>query len=233
MNKDFFKGKAIIITGVSSGIGLATSNAILEQGGIVLGFGRNKPEIKHLNFHFFETDIRKFEEVQKSVSLCVEKHENEIYGLINNAGLGIFGAIESLSNEDWHLMFDTNVHGLMYMSKLIVPILKKKKAGHIINISSIAGLDGVFQGSGYSATKFAVKGISQSMYKELRLDGVKVSCVYPGSVSTHFFDEIPSVKVNDSMLKPTDIADTLMFLLSTDSNCLPVDIELRPLQPKK
>jgi short-subunit dehydrogenase len=129
-------------------------------------------------------------------------------------------------------MFNTNVNGLMYCTRVVVPTLKARQAGHIINISSIAGLNGIVQGSGYSATKFAVRGISHSLYAELREDGIKVSCVYPGSVATNFFDEVEGVTINPNMLQPQDVATLLVQLLQSSPNFLTVDVEIRPLQPK-
>ena len=86
--------------------------------------------------------------------------------------------------------------------------------------------------AGYCATKYAVMGLSQSLFKELRKYGIKVSTVYPGSTKTNFFDDIKSVDVHDNMMMPEDIAETVIQLLETSANYLPVDIEVRPLRPK-
>jgi short-subunit dehydrogenase len=88
--------------------------------------------------------------------------------LINNAGIGYAGDMEHVPLEMWHRMFDVNVHGIFYCSRLVVPIMKAQGYGHIINISSIAGLNGIKRMAGYSATKHAVRGLSHSMYMELR-----------------------------------------------------------------
>jgi short-subunit dehydrogenase len=221
-----------IITGVSKGIGLATAQLLNEKGYTVAGWGRNAPTYTHPNFHFFRCDVSKLEQVTAAMEQTRNKLGEAVFGLINNAGFGHFGKLEELPIEKWHAMFDTNVHGLMYCSRAVVPLLKAQQAGHIINISSIAGLNGIVQGSGYSATKFAVRGISHSLYAELREDGIKVSCVYPGSVATNFFDEVEGVTINPNMLQPQDVALLLLQLLESSPNFLTVDVEIRPLQPK-
>lgn len=152
--------------------------------------------------------------------------------LVNNAGLGRSSTLEDQSLDDWHLMFDTNVHGLFYCTRLVIPAMKERGEGHVINISSIAGTTGIEQMSAYCATKHAVRGISHSLYKEVRDYGVKVTCIYPGSVQTNFFDNIDSVTVNDNMMRPEDIASTILHCLESHPNYHHVDIEVRPLMPK-
>lgn len=222
----------LIITGVSKGIGLATAQLLNQQGYQVAGWGRTAPAYTHPDFHYFKCDVSKLEQVTAAMQQTQQKLGTAIYGLINNAGFGHFGKLEELPTAQWHAMFDTNVHGLMYCSRAVVPFLKAQQAGHIINISSIAGLNGIVQGSGYAATKFAVRGISHSLYAELREDGIKVSCVYPGSVATNFFDEVEGVTINSNMLQPEDVATLLFQLLQSSPNFLTVDVEIRPLQPK-
>ncbi len=222
----------IIVTGVSKGIGLATAKLLCEKGYTVAGWGRTQPAFTDINFHFIKCDVSDQRQVASAVQQTRSRLGENIYGLINNAGFGHFGKVEELPLEKWHDMFNTNVHGLMYCTREVVPFLKAKQRGHIINISSIAGLNGIVQGSGYSATKFAVRGISHSLYAELREDGIKVSCVYPGSVATNFFDSVDGITVSPNMLQPDDVATLLLQLLQSPPNFLTVDVEIRPLQPK-
>ena len=132
----------------------------------------------------------------------------------------------------WKEMFDINVHGLFYMTKISIPGMKNLKEGHIVNVASIAGTMGSENLSGYCGTKFAVRGISQSLFKELRNDGIKVSCVMPGSVQTGFFHSMKDLKPADNMLSPADVAATIVHLLQSPENCLHSEVELRPLIPK-
>ena len=104
--------------------------------------------------------------------------------------------------------------------------------GHIINIASIAATTGIPKMAGYCATKHAVRGISQSMYKELREFGIKVTTIYPGSVKTNFFDNIEAIDANNNMMMPEDIASTILHVLQSPDNYHHVDIEVRPLRPK-
>jgi NADP-dependent 3-hydroxy acid dehydrogenase YdfG len=227
-------GKIAILTGVSKGIGRATAEALLAKGAIVAGWGRTAPEgLRHERFQFFECDVRDEVAVQEAYVNTRRELGEEIYVLINNAGLGIAGEVDGFSSDDWKLLFDTNVHGTFYCTKAVLPQMKKQQLGHIINISSIAGTTGIEKMAGYCATKFAVRGFSQSLYKEVRNDGIKVTCLYPGSTETNFFDDIAGTEANASMMQPRDIADTIIYALETPFTFHLVDIEMRPLQPKK
>ncbi len=225
------KQKTIIITGVSKGIGLETVKVFLSNNWLVIGLGRKKPEISHSNFLFIPCEISNYSSVEIAVKTAKEHTQGQIDVLLNNAGFGVFGGITDLPIEKWEEMFQVNVHGLMYVTREVVPMMRKKQSGHIINISSIAGLNGIVNGSGYAATKHAVKGISHSLYAELRNDGIKVTAVYPGSVKTNFFDEVDGITANDNMLDPKDVAEAIWYLANTSPNFLPVDFEIRPLNP--
>lgn len=227
-------GKVAIITGVSKGIGLATAEALLAKGAIVAGWGRTAPaHLTHDRFQFFACDVRDEVAVQEAFTNTQRELGAEVHVLVNNAGLGISGEVDGFSSEQWKLMFDTNVHGMFYCTKAVLPQMKKQQLGHIFNISSIAGTTGIEKMAGYCATKFAVRGFSQSVFKEVRKDGIKVTCIYPGSTQTNFFDDIPGTEANDSMMQPQDIADTIIYAAETPFNFHLVDIEMRPLQPKK
>jgi short-subunit dehydrogenase len=227
------KGDTIVITGANKGIGLETAKSLLKSGFKVVSWSRNAPEYQHPDFKHFNCQIANHDDVKAVCEATVSELEGgRLYGLVNNAGLGWFGRVEELPLEQWHEMFDVNVHGLMYAIRQVVPVMKAQGAGHIINIASIAGRDGVVQGSGYSATKFAVSGISSALYKELREFGIKVSCVYPGSVNTNFFDRVEAITAHSNMMAAEDLGEMLDWMLKTSANYLPVDIEIRPLKPR-
>jgi short-subunit dehydrogenase len=101
-----------------------------------------------------------------------------------------------------------------------------------LNVASIAGLNGVNLFAGYVGTKHAVRGISHSLYMELRDFGIKVSTIYPGSIQTNFFDEISGVEANENMMRPIDVAMTMLQTLETHPNYFVADVECRPLRPK-
>lgn len=110
--------------------------------------------------------------------------------------------------------------------------MKQMDEGHIINVASIAGLNGLASMSGYCGTKHAVRGISHSLYMELREFGIKVSTIYPGSVQTNFFDDIEGVQAHENMMRPEDVALTMVQTIETHPNYFVADIECRPLRPK-
>ena len=226
-------GKVAIVTGVSKGIGLATARLLLQRGAIVAGWGRQQPaELQHERFSFFACDVRDEVQVQEALTNTRRELGPDVHVLVNNAGLGVSGPVDGFSSQDWHRMFDTNVHGLFYCTKAVLPLMKKQQLGHIVNISSIAGTNGVENMAGYCATKYAVRGFSHSIFKEVRNDGIKVTCLYPGSTQTNFFDDIPGTTANEHMMQPEDIAGCIVYALETPLNFHIVDVEMRPLQPK-
>lgn len=226
------KNKVAVVTGVSKGIGLEVVKLLLEKGAVVAGWGRTQPDFSHENFHFFPCDVSVEEQVEKAYLATVGKLGFDIRILVNNAGFGVAGPFETMSSEDWKSMFDTNVHGIFYVSKRLVPAMKAADEGHIVNIASIAGLNGVANFAAYVGTKHAVRGISHSMYMELRDYGIKVSTIYPGSTQTNFFDAIEGTQANDNMMRPQDVAQTIVQTLETHPNYFVADVECRPLRPR-
>lgn len=153
--------------------------------------------------------------------------------LINNAGLAKFGNVDMLSVEEWDSMIRTNLSGIFYMTREIVPLMKMMdEYCHIVNISSIAGTLGNPQMSGYNASKYGVRGFSQALFKELRYDKIKVTAMFPGSIATDFFKIAANQNSHSNMMHPDDVADTLIHILETPDNFLIDEIKLRPLNPK-
>lgn len=226
------KDKIAVVTGVSKGIGEALCNQLLDNGAKVYGLGRNDFDGNHTNYAFIKTDVRNLEEVKLAFNQILSENNNCLDVLINNAGLGYFGNVEDLPIEQWDEMMQTNVNGMFYCTRLAVPAMKNNGIGHIINIASTAGLEGMPMVSGYCATKWAVKGFSESLWRELRDYKIKVTCVYPGSVKTDFFRNSPNIKPHDYMLHPEDVADMMVYALKTPDNFHQVNLEVRPLQPK-
>ncbi len=226
------KEKIAVITGISKGIGAHLCQQLLDAGCIVIGMGRNTFETQDSNYSFIQTDIRNLEEVNHAFETILKQHDNKIDILINNAGLGYFGNVEDLPIEQWDEMFQTNINGMFYCTRKAVPAMKNNGIGHIINLSSIAGLEGMPMVSGYCATKWAVRGFSESIWRELRDFKIKVTCVYPGSVKTDFFVNSPSIKAHDYMLMPEDVASMIVYALKTPDNFHQINLEIRPLQPK-
>lgn len=230
-------GKNAIVTGASSGIGISFSKKLIEKGATVYGLARRLNKLKEIRetlgsqFIPIQMDVTKHSDIHQWVRKTFST-ENLPHILINNAGLGIFGNVEKLSVEDWNTMVETNLNGVFYLTHELVPFMKASdEYHHIINIASVAGLLGNPQLTGYNATKFGVRGFSEALFKELRYDKIKVTAMFPGSISTKFFDKVGS-ETHNNMLQPDDVADTLIHLLETPDNFLVNEITLRPLNPK-
>lgn len=231
------KNKVAIVTGASSGIGTAFAHKLIENGATVYGLARRLNKLKKIQsklgdrFIPVQMDVTKHKDVEEWVTnQFSEGHLPDI--LINNAGLAKFGNVEDLSVEDWDTMVNTNLNGIFYLTRLIVPLMKENPDHcHIVNIASVAGLLGNPQISGYNATKFGVRGFSEALFKELRYDKIKVSAMYPGSIATDFFEKVGS-ETHSNMMRPGDVADTLIHLIETPDNLLINEVTMRPLNPK-
>lgn len=226
------QNKIAVVTGVSKGIGKAVCEQLLANGATVFGLGRNNNDISNSNYTFINCDVRGFNSVQSAFNTIFTKTNQTIDILINNAGLGYFGFLEDMPIEQFHEMQETNLNGIFYCCKMALPKMKEKEIGHIINIASTAALEGMAQVVGYSASKWAVKGFSESLFREVRDFKIKVTCIYPGAVKTDFFRNSPGVKPHDYMLMPEDVAANLIFALQMPDNFHTVNLEIRPLQPK-
>ncbi len=224
--------KNAIVTGSSRGIGLAITKTLLEKGVHVAGWSRSATDLIHENFIDISTDVSDPESVEAAYNKTFDHFKGTTDVLINNAGIAYTGDFEYLPLENWKSMFRVNVDGIFYCTRKVIPVMKKQGYGHIVNISSIAGLNGVKSMAGYSATKHAVRGISHSLYMELREYGIKVTCIYPGSVQTHIADKDKAVPLANNPMLPEDIAGTVIQVLYTSPNYLTVDVELRPLKPR-
>ncbi|WMJ74277.1 SDR family NAD(P)-dependent oxidoreductase [Cytophagaceae bacterium ABcell3] len=225
------QGKAAVVTGASKGIGLALVNALLAEGIKVAGWSRSGKGVSNENYKTFQVDISSYDSVEKAWASSVDFLGQQPDILINNAGLGYSGLLEDMEPALWKEIFEVNVNGLFYCSKMAIAGMKSRGEGHIINIASIAGKDGSPKLSAYCGSKFAVRGISQSLYKEVRDYGVKVTCVMPGSVKTDFFDNIDHIQANDYMMKAEDVAEMILHIIKTPENLHATEIELRPLMP--
>ncbi len=229
-------GKIAIVTGASSGIGAEFSKALTKKGCHVYGLARRSERLEQLQSrlgnHFTPVtlDINDHEKVEAWVDETFSKSPLPDI-LINNAGIGYFGAVDELAPEDWDTMIQTNLTSVFRLTRLIVPLMKKSDAtNHIINIASVAGLLGNPNISGYNASKFAIRGFSESLMKELRNFRIKVTCVYPGSIATEFFDDHGGTHPN--MMQGEDVANTITHILETPDNFLIDEITMRPLVPK-
>ena len=184
--------RTIVITGVTSGFGRATAAVFIKEGWNVAGTGRRKERLDALKAEWgdaflpLELDMRDKSAVFAALErLPAPWSEPDV--LVNNAGLAAgFEHLDRGSTADWNAMIDTNVKGLLYVTRVIAPKMVAAGRGHIFNIGSIAGTEPYENGAVYCATKHAVHAISQSMRADLLSHGIKVSEVRPGMVETEF-----------------------------------------------
>jgi NAD(P)-dependent dehydrogenase (short-subunit alcohol dehydrogenase family) len=181
--------KVWLITGCSTGFGRSLAIAVLTKGDVVAVGSRNTNDIQDIIQQFPETalplplDVTKPEQIKTSVEQTIQRF-HKIDVLVNNAGIGYFGAVEESEDVAIRNMFDINVFGLGDMIKAVLPQMRKQGSGHILNIASIGGLRS-YPGVGYyNATKYAVDGLSEALYKEVSPLGIKVTIIAPSGFRT-------------------------------------------------
>ncbi len=183
-NRRMGKRKVVIVTGASSGIGKIVAEFLQKRGMRVYGISRSISPSENLPF-VIRADITDDESVHKAINEVLEK-EGAIDALINVAGFGIAGSVEDTSIEEAKLQFETNFFGTVRMVKEVLPVMRKQKSGHIINISSIGGIVGLPFQAFYSASKFAIEGYTEALWHEVKPFGIKVSLIEPGDFKTNF-----------------------------------------------
>lgn len=231
------QNKVAIVTGASSGLGAAISKSLTTAGAIVFGLARNMNALQEIKkdigskFIPVSLDITDEEAVKKwFAETFSENHSPDI--LVNNAGTGSFGKIDEMPSEEWYKMINTNLNGMYCITSEAVRLMKTNKdSTHIVNIGSILGITTRAEGAAYSATKYGISGFSEALFKELREDNIKVTCLNPGSIDTSFFKS-SGISSHENMLQPEDIASTLLHVLQTPDNMLISEMTIRPLNPK-
>lgn len=226
-------GKVAIVTGASKGIGRATVEALLARGAAVAGWARTAPiGLVHDRFQFFECDVQSEHSIAEAFTNTQREIGPEIHVLVNNAGLGIMGEVDGFKVEAWKTMFDTNVLGTFLCTRAVLPQMKGQQLGHIVNIASLAATAGTAGMSGYCATKFAVRGFSDALFKELRPAGIRVTCVMPGSVETNFNGNEPGAVPDPHKMTAESIADAIVHAIEAPDSTMISEIQLRPAQVK-
>lgn len=238
--------KIALITGATAGIGKATALLLAENNFDILITGRRKERLDELKKHISEKfnveayalnfDVRDSNQVDKAFKSLPDKWKN-IDVLINNAGLAAgFGAIQENTVDDWNQMIDTNIKGLLYVSRKVFPVMIQRKQGHIVNIGSVAGKEVYLNGSVYCATKHAVDALSKGMRIDMLPYGVKVTQISPGLVETEFSmvrfkgDQEKADKVYENMqaLTAEDIADNVLYAITRPAHVNINDIWVMP-----
>jgi 3-hydroxy acid dehydrogenase / malonic semialdehyde reductase len=238
--------KTVMITGASSGIGAECAKAFGSAGYNLIITGRRMERLQELKKqveedHVVEVlalklDVRDREQVNQAIE-GLEGHWRNIDILVNNAGLALgLEMIQEGHHDDWNQMIDTNIKGLLYVSRAVIPLMIERREGHIINIGSIAGREVYPKGNVYCATKHAVDALSQGMRIDLVQHGIKVSQVSPGATDTEFSkvrfhgDEKRAKDVYQGYhpLSGADVAHVVLFVASLPGHVNVNDLLLMP-----
>jgi len=209
--------KTIVITGAGSGLGKGLALQYAKKGSTIILIGKRQPplltvtdQIKQLGGRAFAypLDIRDYAAVQETVEQIIKKHS--VSCLINNAGVGHFGPLSTLSHEQINDMIETNTKGVIFMTKAFLPHFHSLKEASIINIISTAGLRGKVNESVYVASKFAIRGFSESLVKELANTNIAVTAVYMGGMDTPFWEGTDHIKDRSRLRSAKEVAQEII-----------------------
>ena len=224
----------VIVTGASRGIGNGIARAAAAAGHDVGLVARSADLLEQLQNELTSAghvaaravvDLQDASATERAFGELIDSLGG-VDALVNNAGLVIRRSIVDLELAEWQAMMRTNVDGVFHATRAVLPTLRAQQSGHIVNISSISGRMPLSGGSGYAASKYAVTGLSESMFHELRDDGIKVSTVFPGSVAT----ETRPTGDDSWKVTPVEVGETVVHLLETaPGNCVH-SVEIRPLR---
>lgn len=231
----------IVITGGTSGIGKATAFTLAERGANLLLLGRRRralksvcKEIKHAHPESKicvagKCDVRNEKEVQKTIETFAKTY-GKIDVLINNAGILDYGKLHKQQPKKWLDVIHTNLYGTFLCTKFTLPYMIKRKQGHIINISSVYGKQASPDSSAYCASKYGVRGLSESLRQEVGKYNIKVSVVHPSTTSTNIFKGTPFRPDQKKTLAPEDIARAILSILTTSAIAVVSEIDVVPLK---
>ena len=194
MNSPNHPARVWLITGASSGLGRALANAALDRGERVVATARDRNSVAELERHHegqaiaARLDVTDADQARAAIDAAVAAFDR-LDVVVNNAGYGLFGALEELADDDLRRQFDTNVFGALNVTRAALPQLRRQRSGHVVQISSLEGVAPMLAGeTAYAATKFAVEGLCEALAKEVAHLGVRVTIVEPGPVRTDFGD---------------------------------------------
>lgn len=232
------QNKVGLITGGSKGIGLGIAEAMIRENYHVAITSRNREEgeaaAASLNAlgggecAYYQVDVRDLRAQEDCVRQVLDRW-GELDVVIANAGIGHFASIDEMTAEQWNDVIDINLTGVFNTTKASLEALKASK-GYLITIASLAGTNFFAGGAAYNASKFGLVGFTQAVMLDVRGDGVKVSTIMPGSVSTYFNDRTPN-EADAWKIQPEDLGQMVMGLLYMDPRTLPSKIEVRPTIP--
>ena len=225
------QGQIAVVTGAGRGIGRAIALELGKLGARVVLAARSVTELEEAakvigpSARVVPTDVRKKEELRR-----LFEHAGPVDILVNAAGLGIFGPVVDFEDEDFEILIATNLRGIFFACRFVLPSMIERKRGHIINIASIAGKVGSANRAVYCASKFGVVGFTESLAEEVRQHGIRASLICPGSTDTRFSSSETSGKSRERMLKPDDVAHAVRTIVTQEPNSFISEIVMRPTQ---
>ena len=229
------ENKVAVVTGSGRGIGRAIAIELGRLGAQVILAARSRNELEETarmigkNASVVPTDVRKKDDLQRLFEQTTTAL-GPVDVLVNAAGLGIFGPVIDFTDEGFEILIQTNLRGIFFASRFVLPSMIERKQGHIINIASIAGKVGSANRAVYCASKFGVVGFTESLAEEVRQHGVRVSVICPGSTDTRFSPSETSGKSRERMLRPEDIAHAVGMIVRQEPNSFISEIIMRPTQ---
>jgi 3-oxoacyl-[acyl-carrier protein] reductase len=228
-------GRTALVTGSSRGIGKAIASRLAGLGAAVGLCGRDERALQATaaemraggaKVHVQVADLSRSAEVAALID-ATEKHLGPIAILVNNAGMGMFGAAHEKSEQDWDLLMNTNLKSVFLVSKAVAPLMIARKSGDIINISSLAGKNTFAGGALYCASKWGLLGLTGCMAEDLRAHGIRVSAVCPGSVATEFAGR--GAKDASKVLTAEDVAHAVAMIALQGPQSFISEVHLRPV----
>ncbi|MBV7508121.1 SDR family oxidoreductase [Bacillus sp. sid0103] len=230
------KDQIAIVTGSSRGIGKEIARKLAEQGmkltivGSSSQISQTAEDLKNMGYANvlpIQADVSKEEDMIAVVNKTIDTY-GSVDLLVNNAGVGFFKLTEEVSLEEWKKVFEVNVQGVFLATKAVLPHMKNRKSGTIINISSDVARYTIPNGAAYTATKYAVQGFSGSVAQEVREYGVRVGTVNPGMVDTYFAESTQGLPEKEDWLKVEDIANAVVYMASAPKYMMIDEIILHP-----
>lgn len=229
-------GQTALVTGGSRGIGLAVARRLGSMGAKVAICARDAQRLDASTAALREegltvlpvpADVAKADDVARVVEQ-VERSLGPLDIVVNNAGTAVFGPGQDASEQDWDRILGTNLKGVFLMCRAVAPSMIRRKTGHIVNISSLAGKNAFAGGAVYCASKWGLQGFSFCLAEDLRAHGIRVSVVCPGSVMTDFSKH--TGKDTSKLLQPDDVAHAVAMLVTQAPQSFVSELLMRPTQ---
>ena len=230
-------GQVAVVTGAGRGIGAAIATSLARLGAHVVLCGRTVSALQATaaaiaseggSSTAVECDVTDLRSVE-SMAARIEELFGRLDILVNNAGVGGGNSpLHELAPEVWNQVMNTNLRGVYYCIRSLAPLMIRRRNGHIVNISSLAGKNALPNGAAYSASKWGLNGLTYSVAEELRVHNIRVSVICPGSVHTEFSPH--AGKSPDKMLQPSDIAHAVAMIVTQAPQSFASEILLRPTQ---